>query len=116
MNLVMLVLTLGSTEIFARLLSKQTAAGETVLGVLLYPKQWSQFAAYHKKVIDEIAHEGSYVVYDPILGWTVAPSRSDETGYTLAAPKDYAVLVSACRSLTYEPGIPMFQTSLRPFG
>jgi hypothetical protein len=80
MNLVLLVMMLGSTEILARLLSKQTAAGETVLGVLLYPKQWSQVAAYHKKVIDEIAHEGSYVVYDPILGWTVAPSSSDKTG------------------------------------
>ena len=80
MNLVLLVMMLGSTEILARLLSKQIAEGETVLGVLLYPKQWSQFAAYHKKVIDEIAHQGSYVVYDPILGWTVAPSRSDKTG------------------------------------
>jgi hypothetical protein len=80
MNLVLLVMMLGSTEILARLLSKQTAEGETVLGILLYPKQWSQFAAYHKKVIDEIAHEGSYVAYDPILGWTVAPSSSDKTG------------------------------------
>jgi hypothetical protein len=80
MNLVMLVLTLGSTEIFARLLSKQNAAGEEVLGVILYPKQWSQVAAYHKKVIDEVNYEDSYLAYDRILGWTVAPSSSDRTG------------------------------------
>lgn len=80
MNLVMLVLTLGSTEILARVLSKQTVAGETVLGVVLYPKQWSQVATSYKKVIDEIAYEDSYVAYDRILGWTLAPSSSDRTG------------------------------------
>jgi hypothetical protein len=80
MNLVMLVLTLGSTEILARLLSKQTTVGETVLGVVLYPKQWSQVATSYKKVIDEIAYEDSYVAYDRILGWTLAPSSSDRTG------------------------------------
>lgn len=80
MNLFMLVLTIASTEILSRLLSKQTAAGETVLGVLLYPKEWSKFAAHYKKVIDEMTRESSFATYDPILGWTVAPSRGDKTG------------------------------------
>jgi hypothetical protein len=83
MNLVMLILTFGSVEILLRLLSKQTNADETVetvLGVLLYPKEWSKLAAYRNKMIDEMAHEGSYYTYDRILGWTVAPSRSDKTG------------------------------------
>ena len=80
MNLVLLILTLGSTEILARLLSKQRAADEILLGRMLYPQQWSQFAAYQKKVIDEIAHEYSVMAYDGILGWTVAPSRSNKTG------------------------------------
>jgi hypothetical protein len=78
-NLVMLVLTLGSTEVLARNLSKQTAAGETFLGVLLYPKEWSQITAYYKDVLDEMVREGSFDVYDPILGWTVGPSRIDRT-------------------------------------
>ena len=85
MNLVMLVLTLGSTEILARLLSKHTAARETVLGVTIYPKQWSQVAAYYKKVIDEISYAENHVVYDRILGWTVAPSSSDRTGLYLSS-------------------------------
>lgn len=80
MNLLMLVLTLGSTEVLARILSKQTAAGETFLGVLLYPKEWPRIAAYYRGVLDEIVREGSFVVYDPILGWTVVPSRTDRTG------------------------------------
>jgi len=80
MNVVMLVLTLGSTEALARILSKQTAAGETFLGVLLYPKEWPRIATYYRAVLDETVREGSFAVYDPILGWTVGPSRTDRTG------------------------------------
>jgi hypothetical protein len=85
MNLVILVLTFGSTELLARLLSKQIPAGKTLLGVLLYPKEWSEFAAYYKNVIEEIAHGSSYEVYDPMLGWTVAASRRDRTGFYLSS-------------------------------
>ena len=85
MNLVMLVLTVGSTELFARYVSKQTPAGKTLLGVLLYPKEWSEFAAYYRKVIEEIAHGSSYEVYDPVLGSTVSPSRIDRTGFYLSS-------------------------------
>ena len=76
----MLVLTFGSTELLARILSKQTPAGETFLGVLLYPKEWSQFAAYYRNVIDEMHMKAVSPFYDPVLGWTVAPSRTDRTG------------------------------------
>jgi len=85
MNLVMLVLTLGNTELLARVLSKQTAAGETVLGVLLYPKEWSKFAAHYKKRIDEMTRKGSFATYDRILGWTVTPSYIDRTGQYLSS-------------------------------
>ena len=85
MNLVMLVLTLGSAEILASLLSKQIAPDESLLGRKLYPRQWSQFAAHHKKVIDKSAHEDSYMAYDGILGWTVVPSRSDTLGLNLSS-------------------------------
>lgn len=85
MNLVMLVLMFGSTELLARLLSKQTPAGKTFLGVLLYPKEWSQFAAYYRTVIEDIAHGSSYEIYDPVLGWTVLPSRTDRTGFYMSS-------------------------------
>ena len=80
MNLLMLILTIGSTELLARVFSKQTPTGETLFGIVLYPKDWSQFAAYYRKVVDKMATEGSSVAYDPMLGWTVAPSRTDKTG------------------------------------
>jgi hypothetical protein len=85
MNLVMLVLFLGTAEVLAHLLSKHTAAGETVLGVVLYPKDWSTSASYYKKVIDRLVREGSHNTYDQLLGWTLTPSRSDTTAQYLSS-------------------------------
>jgi len=80
MNLLMIVLTVGTIEVLARVHAKQTLAGESLLGVLLYPKEWSQFSGTYQKIIDEKGRQGSYTTYDPMLGWTVAPSRSNKSG------------------------------------
>jgi hypothetical protein len=80
MNLVMLVLAVGSAELVGHLLVKQTASGETVLGVVLYPKDWSKFASYYQKVIDRMAQESSHNTFDGVLGWGLTPSHTDVTG------------------------------------
>jgi hypothetical protein len=49
-------------------------SNETILGFILYPKEWSRFLSQAKETAKKIAHEGSYVIHDPILGWTIAPS------------------------------------------
>jgi hypothetical protein len=85
LNLVMLFLTLGTTEVMSFVLSKQTAAGDTLLGVLLYPKHWSAGTAQRKKAYDEMVPESSYYVHDPLLGWTVGRSRSDKNGQDLSS-------------------------------
>lgn len=85
MNLVTLFFTLGTTEVMSFALSKHTAVGETLLGVPLYPNLWSTGAEERKKAIDEMALESNYHVYDPLLGWTVGPSRSDQTGQDLSS-------------------------------
>ena len=85
MNLVTLFLTLGTTEVMSFALSKHTAVGETLLGVALYPNLWSTGAAERKKAIDEMALESYYHVYDPLLGWTVGPSRRNQTGQNLSS-------------------------------
>ena len=85
MNLVMLVLSVGSAEVLGHLLEKQTASGETVLGVVLYPKHWSKFASYHQKVIDRMAQEGSHNTFDQVLGWNLTPSHADITGEYLSS-------------------------------
>lgn len=82
MNLVTMMLMLGSAEILARLLSGQVASGraqhldEMLLGRVLYPLDWGRFAENFRVVIDRMNHEGSFLVYDPTLGWTVASSAS----------------------------------------
>lgn len=69
MNLVTLVLILGSAEILARYLANPS----TVLN-------WPQVVARNTKLIDRMAHEGTYMVHDQILGWTMTPSGSDQAG------------------------------------
>jgi hypothetical protein len=79
-NVLMLILTVGSSEIVIRLLSTQTAAGETILGVPLHPRKWSDVVALYKPAVDRMARDNPFNIYDPILGWTVARSRRNATG------------------------------------
>lgn len=84
MNLVMLFLTFGTTEMMSFALSKHTAVGRTFLGVILYPKHWSAVTAQQEKV-DELVRESSYYVHDPLLGWTVGRSRSNSEAPELSS-------------------------------
>jgi hypothetical protein len=79
-NVLMLIVTVESIEIVIRLLSTQTAAGETIRGVPLHPRKWSDVVALYKPVIDLMTHDNPFNIYDPILGWTVARSRRNATG------------------------------------
>ena len=79
-NLLMLILTVGSIEIVIRILSTHTAAGETIRGVPLHPRKWSDVVALYKPVLERMTHDNPFTIYDPILGWTVAPSRQNATG------------------------------------
>ena len=87
MNLVVLILTLGTMETFARFQSRQVPGGRTLFGVQLYPREWSQVVSFYEKMLEEMEDEGSYVIYDPNLGWTVAPSRSDKSGLYASSTK-----------------------------
>jgi hypothetical protein len=81
MNLVMLVLMLGSSEILGRFLAKTSGAGAGVLKNIQELRNWPYFAASAKKSLERMDRMGSYLTYHPVLGWTIAPSHSDdETG------------------------------------
>lgn len=80
LHFIVLVLFFGSFELLARLMAKQTAAGETILGTVLYPKYWPKFAEYYMKTIDEMEQRGSFGIYEDRAGWILAPSRQDKTG------------------------------------
>ncbi len=57
LNIHILVLTVGSIEILVRTFSVQTLGGETIRGVPLAPRKWSEVVALHKPVIERMAHE-----------------------------------------------------------
>ena len=79
-NVLILILTVGSSEIVIRLLSARTVVGETIQGVLLHPRKWSDVVALYKPVLEQMIHDNPFLIYDSILGWTVAPSRQNATG------------------------------------
>jgi len=85
MNVVMLILVVGSIELLTRLLSKSTDKGEALLGVDLYPREWATVVAKQKQALEEAARGGSYLIHDRILGWTVASSYDDKTGQELSS-------------------------------
>lgn len=72
MNFLMLSLAFTTLELGLRMLSRPS--NDTILGLILYPKEWSRFLSQAKETAKKIAHEGSYIIHDPILGWTIAPS------------------------------------------
>jgi hypothetical protein len=86
MNIVVLVLMLGSAELLGRFLVKTLSTGQvrrangTVIQQQLGLRNWSHFATDKKKILQRMARTGSFLTYDPVLGWTIPPSHSDETG------------------------------------
>lgn len=79
-NVLMLILTIGSLDIGIRLLSVQTLTGQSFRGIPLYPRKWTEVVARYKAILERMTHEDPFLIYDPILGWTVAPSRRNASG------------------------------------
>ena len=92
MNIVTVVLMFGGAELLARLLSLEIATGgvhhidethhveEKLFGHTLYPANWARSAGNIQKITDRMANEGSYLIDDPVLGWSNGHSRRDKTG------------------------------------
>jgi|SRR5215831_5119515 len=80
MNVLMLCLLIVSAEILFWSLSKDSAAGEVLFGIVLHPREWGAILARQHAVIDKMAAQGTYLIYDEREGWTIAPSYSDKDG------------------------------------
>ena len=85
MNALMLILTVSSLEIGIRLLSTSTSTGETFRGVPLYPQKWTKVVARYKATLERMTHEDPFLIYEPILGWTVGPSRRNSSGQDISS-------------------------------
>jgi hypothetical protein len=87
-NFLMLTLTAGSAEVGIRLLSVQSMqvlTGESFLGLALYPRKWTEVVAHYKAVLERTTRGHPFLIYDRILGWTVAPSHHSATGQDLSS-------------------------------
>ena len=62
-------------EVVARLAASNDADGPVLASTRLLPRSWESVAARNLAVLARASGEGSYLVSDAELGWTVGPSR-----------------------------------------
>jgi hypothetical protein len=80
MNLLVVVLSVGLTELAMRLLSVKTATGVKLGTMLLYPRQWEDVVSRNSVVFQEAAMQETFSVFDELLGWTIRPNYASEDG------------------------------------
>jgi hypothetical protein len=80
MNLVTMVLVLMTVEATLRETSESSREGETLLSTVLRPKNWEKVALHNRDLLDRASGNLSYQVYDPVMGWTMGPSRRSADG------------------------------------
>ena len=74
-NLSSVILALAAAEAFIRLFSVSTSAGPMFANTLLLPRSWESVAARNRAILAKASAQGSYLIYDKELGWTVGPNR-----------------------------------------
>jgi GDSL-like Lipase/Acylhydrolase len=75
LNLASVALAAGAAELAIRLLSVETPDGTTFANTRLLPRSWEATAAHNRSTLARAAAEGSFLIADPELGWTIAPNR-----------------------------------------
>jgi hypothetical protein len=78
MNLVVVLLLVGIGEVALRLFSVETPEGLTLGGKLLRPRNWHATADRHRQALHKASMQGTYLVFDQQLGWTVGANRASE--------------------------------------
>ena len=82
------LLVVVTSEAVVRALSVQTPAAPMFGRLLLLPKSWPGAAAHARGVLSRAASQGSFIVFDRELGWTVGPSRQSRD-YNLEFTRRY---------------------------
>lgn len=85
LNLSSVTLAWGSAEILIRALSVRTPAGTSFAHTLLLPRSWEAVAARYREILARAAAQGSYLVFDDTLGWTVGRARRSRNGLYLSS-------------------------------
>src|SRR5215471_925254 len=80
MNLIVVVLSVGSGELAVRLLSTNTEYGVQLGSRLLYPREWEDLVSRHSAALHNVSTWQTVLVSDELLGWTVGPNRTSGKG------------------------------------
>ena len=75
LNLWALAIAFAGAEAVVRGFAVSTPEGPVFVGTPLLPKSWESVAARHRAIARQASAQGSYLVFDPELGWTVGPNR-----------------------------------------
>ena len=76
LNLASIALAAGAAELVIRLFAVETPDGPSFANTRLLPRSWDATAARNRSTLARAAAEGSFLVADPELGWTIAPNRT----------------------------------------
>lgn len=79
MNMVTVILILLIGEGFVRAGSRNSPEGITLGATVLRPRDWNGLVARNRSILERAA-DGSYLMYDDRLGWTIRPSSRSADG------------------------------------
>ena len=85
LNLVPLLAVLVIGEVAVRALAQPGPRAPTVLKTALLPWAWSDVVTHNRALLDKSSLKGSYLVADPMLGWTIGPSRQGGDGQSFSS-------------------------------
>jgi hypothetical protein len=80
MNVVAVVLTVVTAEIAVRAAVHDYYGYEAIGNLILKPKDWNAIKGHYQNLIRERSGDLSYYLFDPLLGWTIGPSRHSADG------------------------------------
>lgn len=69
------VLVLAASEVVIRAFAVNTPEGPEFADTLLLPRNWDNVAARYRGILAKASAQGSYLVYDSELGWTIGRNR-----------------------------------------
>ncbi len=91
MNVVTMVLAVVIAEVTVRAVVRSYYGYEAIGTLVLRPKSWEAIKAHYQKLIRKQRGDLSYHVYDPLLGWTLGPSRGSADGLYWSSPEGIRV-------------------------
>ena len=96
LNLLSVALVVSVAEIVIRTFAVATPAGAVFAGTPLLPRSWEKVVARNRTILAKASSQGSYLIFDNELGWTIGPNRSSrdynrdyQKQYILQPRQDY---------------------------